>query len=119
MQNEVILSRPGSGAQRRFLGVDAAVGVTYLDRLVDEGYLDALDSPEPSKRAERRRYALSERGLAEGKAEFITSFADLTRRPTASAARSAGADLRPRTPRPAPRSAPSMRMGTGPTRGDG
>ena len=63
----------------RFLGVDAAVGVSYLDRLVDEGYLQVVDSGGSPTRAERRRYALSERGLAEGKAEFIQSFSDLTR----------------------------------------
>jgi hypothetical protein len=53
----------------RFLGVDAAIGVTYLERLVDDGYL------------ERRAtgYALSPRGLEEGKTEFALSFAELTR----------------------------------------
>ncbi len=53
----------------RFLGVDAAVGVTYLDRLVLDGYLDMA----------RGGYAMSEIGLAEGKTEFALSFADLTR----------------------------------------
>ena len=53
----------------RFLGVDAAVGVTYLDRLALEGYLDAASGG----------YAMSEIGLAEGKTEFALSFADLTR----------------------------------------
>ncbi len=53
----------------RFLGVEAAVGVTYLQRLVEEGYV-------------RRRgdsFSLSEQGLAEGALEFATSFSELTR----------------------------------------
>jgi hypothetical protein len=53
----------------RFLGVDAAVGIGYLDRLTDEGYLE--------RRAEG--YALSEQGIEEGKTEFAMGFADLTR----------------------------------------
>jgi len=53
----------------RFLGVEADVGVTYLDRLVLEGYLDAGPGG----------YTLSPSGLAEGKTEFALSFADLTR----------------------------------------
>jgi len=53
----------------RFLGVDADVGVTYLDRLVVEGYLEAAD----------HGYTLSQSGLEEGAVEFATSFADLTK----------------------------------------
>jgi len=53
----------------RFLGVDAAVGVGYLDRLVDDGYLER----------DGTRYRLSPLGLDEGKAEFALSFAELTR----------------------------------------
>jgi len=53
----------------RFLGVDAAVGVGYLDRLAVDGYLERVPGG----------YALSEVGLAEGKTEFALSFADLTR----------------------------------------
>jgi len=53
----------------RFLGVEANVGVGYLDRLVVDGYLH--QSAEG--------YLLSEVGLAEGKTEFALSFADLTR----------------------------------------
>ncbi len=53
----------------RFLGVEAAVGVGYLDRLVTDGYLDRVAGG----------YALSESGLAEGRTEFALSFADLTR----------------------------------------
>lgn len=53
----------------RFLGVDAQVGVGYLDRLVVDGYL--LHLPHG--------YELSESGLSEGKTEFALSFADLTR----------------------------------------
>ena len=53
----------------RFLGVDAAIGVTYLDRLVDEGYLEKW--PEG--------YVLSPIGLEGGATEFGLSFAELTR----------------------------------------
>jgi len=53
----------------RFLGVDAAVGITYLDRLVDEGYLSV----------DGGWYTLSPRGLEEGGTEFALSFADLMR----------------------------------------
>ena len=53
----------------RFLGVDATIGVTYLDRLVLDGYLHPVAGG----------YQLSETGLAEGKTEFALSFSDLTR----------------------------------------
>ncbi len=53
----------------RFLGVDACVGVGYLDHMVLDGYL----APAPGG------YVMSESGLAEGKTEFALSFADLTR----------------------------------------
>jgi len=53
----------------RFLGVEAEVGVGYLDRLVVDGYLDVAPGG----------YVLSESGLAEGKTEFALSFAELTR----------------------------------------
>jgi hypothetical protein len=53
----------------RFLGVEARIGVGYLDQLVVDGYLDRRPDG----------YVLSERGLAEGRTEFALSFADLTR----------------------------------------
>ena len=53
----------------RFLGVDSAIGLGYLDQLVVEGYLDHAAGG----------YSLSKSGLAEGKTEFALSFADLTR----------------------------------------
>ncbi len=53
----------------RFLGVDAFNGVTYLDRLVEEGYLTC----------EGDWYSLSDTGLAEGATEFAMAFSDLTR----------------------------------------
>ena len=53
----------------RFLGVDSANGITYLDRLVDEGYL-VRDGDW---------YALSDRGLAEGRTEFALAFDELMR----------------------------------------
>jgi hypothetical protein len=53
----------------RFLGVDASVGVGYLDQLVRDGYLERA----------RNGYVMSESGLAEGRTEFAMSFAELTR----------------------------------------
>lgn len=53
----------------RFLGVEAYVGLGYLDRLVSDGYLERVDAG----------YVLSKVGLEEGKTEFALSFADLTR----------------------------------------
>ena len=57
------------GLIERFLGVDAAIGMTYLDRLVEEGYL-VRDGDW---------YALSEFGLERGAKEFGEAFADLTK----------------------------------------
>lgn len=53
----------------RFLGVEADLGVGYLDQLVLDGYLEVSGDG----------YVLSDVGLAEGKTEFALSFADLTR----------------------------------------
>ncbi len=53
----------------RFLGVDAEVGTGYLDRLVEEGYLDRVGDG----------FMLSQQGLEEGATEFAMSFAELTR----------------------------------------
>ncbi|MEO5839784.1 MAG: hypothetical protein ABIQ73_07645 [Acidimicrobiales bacterium] len=53
----------------RFLGVNAEIGLTYLDRLVDEGYLQR----------DGEWFVLSESGLEQGAVEFATSFSDLTR----------------------------------------
>lgn len=53
----------------RFLGVDARVGLGFLEQLVQEGYLD------PSGDG----FVLSAAGLEEGRTEFALSFADLTR----------------------------------------
>jgi hypothetical protein len=53
----------------RFLGVDASIGLGYLDRLAEDGYLDRAGSG----------YVLSPVGLEEGRTEFALGFADLTR----------------------------------------
>ncbi len=53
----------------RFLGVDAEVVELYLERLVEQGYLERAGA----------RYALSEAGGQEGGLEFAASFADLSR----------------------------------------
>jgi hypothetical protein len=51
----------------RFLGGDAFIGVRYLGRLVDEGYLEH----------DGDRYRLSAAGAREGEREFVASFEDL------------------------------------------
>ena len=53
----------------RFLGVEAEIGVRYLERLVEEGYVEEVGD----------RYSLSELGRKEGAMEFATSFSELTR----------------------------------------
>lgn len=53
----------------RFLGVEADIGIQYLDRLVEEGFLERTGD----------RYSLSEMGRREGALEFATSFSELTR----------------------------------------
>jgi hypothetical protein len=53
----------------RFLGVDAEIGVSYLERLVEDGYVERSEAG----------FCLSERGLQEGATEFAMSFVDLTR----------------------------------------
>ncbi len=53
----------------RFLGVEAAIGLGYLDRLVEDGYVVAVGDG----------YRLSEAGLSEGGLEFSMSFEDLMR----------------------------------------
>lgn len=58
-----------AGLLERFLGVDAAIGLTYLDLLVEEGYLER----------DGTWFVLSPTGLEHGAAEFATAFSDLTR----------------------------------------
>jgi hypothetical protein len=53
----------------RFLGVDAEIGVGYLERLVDDGFVERRDGG----------FSLSARGMEEGGTEFAMSFVDLTR----------------------------------------
>jgi predicted transcriptional regulator len=52
----------------RFLGVDSATGIQYLDELVSEGLIDRIGD----------RYRLSELGRQEGGIEFAESFEELT-----------------------------------------
>jgi hypothetical protein len=54
----------------RFLGVDAQVGVEYLDRLVGEGLLE---------RTADSLYRLTEQGHLHGARVFADEFADLTK----------------------------------------
>ena len=51
----------------RFLGVDSSISVEYLDRLLDEGYVERIGD----------RYKLSEAGAREGGLEFNASFEEL------------------------------------------
>ena len=54
----------------RFLGVDPDVAATYLDRIVEDGYLH---------RDAQHRYRLSEMGREDGSRIFAAEFAELTR----------------------------------------
>jgi len=76
----------------RFLGVDAASGITHLDRLVDDGYLVRDDD----------WYALSDRGLRTGEESSPPPSATWSAPPTANAAKNAGARCRRTKPRRAP-----------------
>lgn len=58
------------GLLQRFLGVDAEIGVRYLDRLVVDGLL---------RRSAEGRYGLTGTGQAIGARVFADDFADLTR----------------------------------------
>ena len=51
----------------RFLGVDSCIGVQYLDRLLEDGYLERVGD----------RYRLSDAGAREGGHEFAASFEEL------------------------------------------
>ena len=53
----------------RFLGVDATIGIQYLDRLVEEGYL-TRHAPY---------YRLTEQGIDQGGRIFSEEFAELMR----------------------------------------
>ncbi len=54
----------------RFLGVEAAIAVSYLDQLVEDAYLESAGDG---------RYRLAEKGRREGARVFADEFADLTR----------------------------------------
>lgn len=54
----------------RFLGVDSEIGISYLDRMVQEGFL---------RRTADARYELTSRGHSEGARIFGEEFADLTK----------------------------------------
>ena len=51
----------------RFLGVDSCIGVRYLGRLLEDGYLERVGD----------RYRLSDAGAREGGLEFAASFEGL------------------------------------------
>lgn len=51
----------------RYVGVEAQVGLTYLERLVADGLLVR----------DGEWYALSEAGLIDGEEEYLTAFSDL------------------------------------------
>ena len=52
-----------------YLGVEATIGLSYLDRLVEDGLLVR----------DGEWYALSEAGRVEGEEEYLTAFSDLLR----------------------------------------
>lgn len=56
-----------AGLVQRFLGVDAAVGITYLDQLVTEGYVER----------EGDWFRLSPKGREEGGRVFADAFSEL------------------------------------------
>jgi hypothetical protein len=58
------------GLLERFLGVDALVGLSYLDRLVDEGLL---------RRSADLRYELTTQGHEHGARVFSEEFAEMTK----------------------------------------
>ncbi|MHB1712204.1 MAG: hypothetical protein ACYCV7_12490 [Acidimicrobiales bacterium] len=58
-----------AGLIEKFLGVDADIGITYLDQLVTQGDL----------RRDGDWYTLSERGLEQGATEFADAFEHLLR----------------------------------------
>lgn len=60
----------GTPLLERFLGVDGSILRTYLDQLVEEGYL--LHEPGEG-------FRLSQRGIDEGGEEFEAAFSDITR----------------------------------------
>lgn len=69
IQGEGLGDEVDPGQLERFLGVDAAVGLRYLDRLVDEGLLH---------RTEPDHYRLTPDGQRHGARVFAHEFADLT-----------------------------------------
>lgn len=70
LQGEGIGEQIDSKLLKRFLGVDAHIGLQYLDRMVSEGFL---------RRALDGTYELTERGRSEGARIFSEEFADLTK----------------------------------------
>ncbi len=54
---------------QKFLGIRARSGLSYLNRLVEDGYLVR----------DGEWYALSELGRAEGEEEYLSAFSDLLR----------------------------------------
>jgi hypothetical protein len=53
----------------KILGVDAEIGVQYLDKLAEEEYLHEIGG----------RYMLSDMGAKEGALEFVAAFSELTK----------------------------------------
>lgn len=70
LKGEGFGERLDPGLLQRFLGVDAAIGIQYLNRMVEEGFL---------RRTAGERYELTERGHAEGARIFQEEFSELTK----------------------------------------
>lgn len=70
IQGEGFGDEVGPALLERFLGVDASVGVRYLERLVEEGLL---------MRAAAGTYSLTDEGRRHGGRVFADEFAELTK----------------------------------------
>ena len=69
MRSEGIDDVPTAAVLARFLGVPADTLGTYLDRFVEDGYLERAGDG----------YRMSERGIEAGKRTFAEEFADMTK----------------------------------------
>lgn len=69
MRSEGLGETPSAAELARFLAVPAATLIPYLERFVDEGYLERAGDD----------FGLTTLGIESGKSTFADEFADLTR----------------------------------------
>ena len=67
LKEEGIGDHVDSTLLERYLGVDSHIGLQYLGRLVDEGYIEHVGD----------RYKLSAAGARKGERDFVASFEEL------------------------------------------